>query len=145
MSSINLKAIVIGSVVDVIGGFLAGLVFFIIEIVVMLAQGVAQGDVMRHVLADPSFFPINLAIGFSCLAAGSYLAARIAHARELLHSAIVALVGLGVSVLYLVASNNESVPAWYHAVSFTLALPVALGAGYLAKRRAQHAQPDRAA
>jgi hypothetical protein len=66
--------------------------------------------------------------------AGSYLAARLAPGRPMLHALILGAIGLGVSILGTVVTWNKGPafgPHWYPVALIVLALPQAWAGGKL--------------
>ena len=138
MSGIRVKAVVIGFLIDFGGGLIAGSVFFVVYGVLLVAQGVPQADIQARIMADKSHFVVTMIMGFAFTAAGSYIAARIARTREIMHGGIVGLVGVAIGFVFVWTSDTSRWPSWYIPVSFGLTLPVALLSGYLAQRRHRH-------
>lgn len=68
--------------------------------------------------------------------AGSYLAARLAPSRPLLHAMIFGCIGLVLSLMGAAANAQQQLgPAWYPWALVATALPSAWLAGHLAQRR----------
>ena len=136
MPSINIKAVVIGTVIDVGGSLLAGLLFTVVYTVMLLAEGVSRADVQQRMVTDPSFYVVSVILGLGFLAGGALVAARMARAREVLHAGLVGVVAIATGLFFVLAGDTTMWPSWYIPVSFGLTLPVALLTGYVARRRA---------
>ncbi len=138
MSGISVKAVVIGFLIDFGGGLIAAFVYFVIYVVLLLAQGVPQAAIEGRIMADKSHFVATMIMGFGFTAAGSYIAARIARTRELMHAGIVGFMGIVTGLVLVSTADTSRWPSWYIPVSFSLTLPVAVLSGYIAQRRHRH-------
>lgn len=136
MSSTSIKAIAIGTLIDIGGTMLVAGVYTFVYAILLASQGVAPEEMERRVLADPAYYVITLTMGLAFMALGGYVAGRIARAREIMHAAWVGLIAIGISLVFVSSSDTSMYPAWYLAVSFGLTLPAALLGGYFAHRRA---------
>jgi hypothetical protein len=74
MASISLKAVGIGSVIDVGGTIVFGFVYNFVYAVMLAVQGVAPSEMQQRMLQDPSYFPVALLIGLVFVTAGGYVA-----------------------------------------------------------------------
>jgi len=144
MSGISIKAVVIGVAIDIGGGLLAVIVFAGLYAAMLLGQGVSQADLQHHMLLDKSFFVANVILGDGFLAAGAFVAARLARVREVEHAALVAALGIAITfgLALALAEDRSLYPSWYRPVAYGAALPVALVAGYVARRFAKSARLD---
>ena len=138
MPSISLKAIALGSLIDIGGSLLVGALYAFTYAVVLAAQNIPPEEMQRRTLSDPGYYLVLLAMGLAFMAVGGYVAARVARAREIMHAFLVAVVAIGFSLLFLFLSSTDTsqYPAWYLPVSFGLTVPAALLGGYIAQRRA---------
>jgi len=127
---------VIGVLIDIGGGFLAEIVFASTYAALLLSQGVSQTDLQHRMLMDNSFYVANVIVGDGFLAAGAFVAARIARVREVEHAGLVGVVGVTIvwAIGRAIAEDRTLYPPWYAPVFYGLALPVALLAGYIARR-----------
>jgi hypothetical protein len=135
MSRINIRAITIGSLVEVGGSLTLGLVFNIIYAAILAAQRVPQAEMKNRMLGDQSYFVVSLVVGFVCIAAGSYIAARMAPTRAMIHAGVVGFVGIAAGVLFSLGPDTARWPSWFLLISFGFTLPVALLGGFVARRR----------
>src|SRR5437773_5836825 len=138
MSGIRVKAVVIGFLIDFGGGLIAGSVFFVVYGVLLVAQGVPQADIQARIMADKSHFVVTMIMGFAFTAAGSYIAARIARTREIMHGGIGVLVGVAKGFLFVGKSDASRWASWCSRVPFGLTLPVALLSGFSLQRPHSH-------
>jgi len=136
MSSISIKAIAIGSLIDIGGSMLTGGVYTFVYAILLASENVPPEEMQRRVLADPAYYIITLIMGLAFMVLGGYVAARIARAREIMHAFWVGVVAIGISLLFLSGADTSMYPAWYLPVSFGLTVPAAVLGGYVAQRRA---------
>jgi len=139
MPGISIKAVVIGVLIDIGGGVLAELVFASLYAATLLSQGVSQTDLQHRMLMDDSFYVANMILGDGFLAAGAFVAARIARVREVEHAGLVGVVGVAIvwGISLAIGVDRTVYPSWYTPVAYGAALPVALLAGYVAQRFAK--------
>src|SRR6266568_8406199 len=107
MSRMNIRAITIGALVEVGGSLTLGLVFNIVYAVMLAAQRVPQAEMKNRMLGDQSYFVVSLLVGFVCILAGSYIAARMAPTREMIHAGAVGLVGIAAGVLFSLGRDTS--------------------------------------
>ena len=85
--------------------------------------------------SNPWVRTLTFAYGFLWVAAGAYVAARIARRAPLTHAAILGILqaGLTVAAMFSPESNHASTMQWI-LIAF-LSIPAALAGGFLAKRK----------
>lgn len=142
MSGISAKAILVGVFIDVVGCLVAGLGFTIIYGGALNAAGVPLSEVQQRILADPSFFGVQIVLSLPFIMAGGYAAGRLAPGREVLHSCLMGVTGIVVSLAIgrLTPSSEVIEPAWFYPLAYGLTVPTAVLGGYFAQRRTQRRQ-----
>jgi peptidoglycan/LPS O-acetylase OafA/YrhL len=136
--TVNLKAVVIGSLVDLIGGSVAGAVALLaFSSVVLRARGVPADQVKLYYEAI-AFKVCGFAFSLSFSVLGGFVAARIAKRRELVHAGATGLVRIAVSLLVLAISRDATrLPIWHWVLIYVTVLPAALLGGYLGHLRSR--------
>lgn len=126
LSDIKLKAVVAGAVLDN-----ATTLFLMTLLAAALAStGIPESEVMSR-MKSPSGLLLGLILGLGCTVLGSYVAGRVAKQREVLHGALVAVVGMAVALIF----RGSGDPAWFDIAGFTAMLPAGMAGGYLARKR----------
>ena len=136
MSGVSIKAVVIGAAIDIGGTLIAGVVFTVIYTAMLLGQGVSEADLQHRILSDQSYYVVSLILGTGFLVSGAFVAARIARAHEIVHAGLVGVVAIATGA-FVIFADTTMYPSWYIPVSFGITLPVALLAGYVARRLAR--------
>jgi len=108
MKKISLKAIIIGTLVDLIATFLIGIVFVLLF---------GHGD---------KVLPYALIIGLLCIALGGYVAASLSPNDKLFNAAMIGVVGILVGIPFW-----SSYPIWYSTLSILLMPPFAYLGGII--------------
>lgn len=139
--SISIKAIAIGSAIDIGGSILGGVLYIVVYFMLLASQGVEPEEMQRRALTDPTYYVVSVTLGLAFMTLGAYVAGRVAGRRELAHGLWIALIAIVVSVLLVRAADIIHYPAWYLPASFGLTIPAALLGGYLARRRARAPVP----
>jgi hypothetical protein len=121
---ISIKAILIGTLVDIGGSILVGVVIAIVLGIDFLTSGGA-------VLAA------SVVIGWGFTFLGGYVAARIAETAELMHSAIVGAIG----VIFGLASWTWY-PVWVIVPGLALTIPMAMLGGHFARSKGERANAN---
>ena len=137
MSSISIKAIALGSLIDIAGTLLVAGVYTFAYAIFLASQNIPPEEMQQRALSDPAYYVITLTMGLVLMAVGAYVAARIARAREILHAFLVGAVAIAFSLPFVSSADTSTYPAWYLPVSFGLTLPAAVLGGYIAQRRAK--------
>jgi hypothetical protein len=127
MSDLDARAVVIGSIVDIVGSFLIGGVFFA---VLAATNGDPSAEELDRIYGGSVPLQLlTLALGLAMTAVGAYVAARLAaKGGERLHAFAVGVVStvLGFTV---VLAAPESSPFWSQAASLILTIPAAFVGG----------------
>jgi cation transport ATPase len=125
----NIKAVIIGLLVDTIGSFIAGFFISFIAGMLFMSQGITQDQITQQLLHSKTFMNVLVFTGFSLTFLGGYVTAYIAGADELKHTAVMGILSLIISLLFTVGQTTEQV--WYLISLFVI--PFALLGGYLRK------------
>ena len=121
-----LKAVIIGALVDNIGTLLV-----MTTLAALLAQkGLSDDEVMARMKSTNGLLlGLILGLGFTML--GGFFAGRLAGKRETLHGALVALVGIVITIVFW----EKGGPIWFDIAGFAGMLPAGIFGGFLAMRR----------
>jgi hypothetical protein len=129
LSDIKLKAVIVGAVVDNAG------TLFVMTLLAttMVSTGLSEDEVMDR-MKSTSGMLLGLIIGLGCTFLGGYVAGRMAKQAEVLHGALVAVLGMAIALIF----RESGVPAWFDILGFAAMLPVGMaGASMARQRRAQ--------
>ncbi len=121
---LKLKAIFWGVFADTIGT----LAIATILVFAMAASGL-PGDEITARMHGISGIILMLIFGLGFTLVGGYVAGRTAGQSEILHGAIVAGIGLILSLFF----RETGLPLWYEIVSFAAMVPVGMAGGYIAR------------
>jgi hypothetical protein len=121
------------SIGAVLAGMLAGIILTIATDIVLHAMGVFPPWGQSMVGFDG---PLLLATAYRTVygVAGSYIAARLAPDRHMLHALVLGAIGLAVSILGAVVTWNKGPafgPHWYPLALVVLAMPQSWAGGRL--------------
>jgi hypothetical protein len=121
------------SIGAVLAGMLAGIILTIATDIVLHAMGVFPPWGQSMVGFDG---PLLLATAYRTVygVAGSYIAARLAPDRPMLHALVLGAIGLAVSILGAVVTWNKGPafgPHWYPLALVVLAMPQSWAGGRL--------------
>ena len=126
MTDLNVRAILVGSLVDIVGSFIVGGLFFA---VLGTASGAASADELNTIYdTSVSLQVATLVLGLVMTAAGAYVAARMTKGTERLHAFAVGVVSTAVGFTIVFAAP-ETQPFWSQAASLILTIPAAFAGG----------------
>lgn len=126
LSDIKFKAVLLGALVDN-----AGTVLLMTVLAALLVKsGLSEDEVMARLKSANGLF-LGLIIGLSCTIGGSYLAGRMARGAEVLHGALVAVIGMALALVL----HQSGDPLWFDIAGFAAVLPAGMAGGYLARKR----------
>jgi hypothetical protein len=126
VSDIKLRAVIAGALTDNV----ATLGIMLMLMAALSSQGLPDDEVALR-MKSLSGVLLSFIIGMSCTGLGGYVAGRMARQAEVLHGAIVAVLGI---VLVLVFPE-EGPTAWHHIAGLAGMLPAGMAGGYLALKR----------
>ncbi|MBU6424162.1 MAG: hypothetical protein KGQ88_09030, partial [Chloroflexi bacterium] len=123
---LNVRAVVVGALVDTIGTLIAGLIFD-------AAIGAAYAGSTAKALDAMVYHsvPLQLAqlvLGLALTVIGAYVAAHIAKKEPLLHAFAVGVISTAIGFIF-VFSAPEGAPFWAEAAGLILTIPAAFVGG----------------
>jgi hypothetical protein len=124
-SDIKFKAVIVGAIVDNGGTLL----FMTILASALVSTGLSADEVMSR-MKSTSGLLLGLIIGLGFTVLGGYFAGRLAGRAEVLNGALVAVVGMIISLIF-----QEGSPVWFDMAGFAGMLPAGIAGGYLAQKR----------
>jgi hypothetical protein len=136
--TVNLKAVAVGFLVDLVGGTVAGTAAGLIFSSVLRARGVPADQVKLYYEAI-AFKVCGFAFSLSFSVLGGFVAARIAKRRELVHAGATGLVRIAVSLLLGLAISGDAtrLPIWHWVLIYVKVLPAAVLGGHLARLKSR--------
>ncbi|MDA8099823.1 MAG: hypothetical protein M0042_09365 [Nitrospiraceae bacterium] len=130
LSDIKIKAVILGAVVDNAGTIL----LMTILAALLVKSGLTEDEVMLRMKSNDGLL-LGLILGMGCTVGGALLAGVMAKEAEILHGALVAAIGMVLSIVF----HESGDPLWFQIAGFVAILPAGVFGGYLAKKR--HASP----
>lgn len=123
---VQFVAVVVGVLTTVVGSVATGLLL----VLMMTANGIPEYEILPRMNSlSGLLLKLISVLGFTVL--GGSFAAQLARQSYLLHGAVVAGVGLLLSLLCI----DISTPLWYRIAHYSAMVPAGIAGGYLAKRR----------
>jgi len=137
LSNIRLDAVVVGALVDNVGT----MAVMLLLASALSSTGIPQNEVISR-MKSLSGMLLTLIFGLGCTGLGGYTAARMAKRYEILHGALVAIIGIAIALIF----REETLPLWYQIVGLISMLPVGMAGGYVVRQRrgatpSQHSSP----
>lgn len=126
---LNIKAIVIGLLVDTVGSFIFGILVSVAAVITLTSKGFTEEQIAGELTNSRMFMNILLFSGFSFTFLGGYVTAYIAKGEELKHAFFMGIASFMISLLFTVVQATE--PTWHFITLFVL--PFAVLGGYLRK------------
>ncbi len=126
LSDIKLKAVIVGAVVDNAGTLL----LMTALASALVSTGLSEDEVMGR-MKSTSGLLLGLIVGLSCTVLGGFFAGRLARRAEVLHGALVAVVGMIIALTF----RESGTPVWFDIAGFAGMLPAGLAGGHLAQKR----------
>src|SRR5512134_1338007 len=99
MARLSVKAVLIGVLADLVLSLALGVLVLFVWGRILVSRGKTELEIAKELPADPMFLLIALVIGLTSLAAGGFVAGRIAGSNHLLHGALVGGIALAISLL----------------------------------------------
>lgn len=125
LSDIKFKAVVVGAIVDNAGTLL----LMTLLAAALVSTGLTEDEVMSR-MKSTSGLLLGLIVGLSCTALGGYFSGRIAGRAEVLHGALVAVLGMVVAMIF----RESGIPVWFDIAGFAGMLPAGMAGGHLAEK-----------
>ncbi len=125
LKDISFKAVIAGALVDNLGTM-----FSMSLLILALSSTGLQESAVAERMKSMSGLLLSLIIGLGWTTAGGYAAARMAKRGELLHGALVAVIGVILALIF----REEGVPVWFEIAGLVCMLPAGMSGGHLAKR-----------
>jgi hypothetical protein len=126
LSDIKIKAVIIGAIADNAGTLL--IMTFLAS--ALVSRGFTEDEVMNR-LKSTNGLLLGLILGMGCTVGGGYLAGRMAGKAEVLQGALVAVVGMILSIIF----HESGDPLWFDIAGLAAILPAGMAGGYLAFKR----------
>lgn len=127
MKKINIKAIAIGSLVDIGGSLVFGMVMgLVIGVIYAVKNGNADGF-EEYYYSNSIMLMVFLVIGLLFVSLGGYVAGKTAKQNQILQA-----MGVGVCSIVFGAFFSADLPLWFNATSYALVLPFAYVGGRFA-------------
>lgn len=133
MFKLNVKAILIGTAIDIIGSTVFSILFMISIGITMGVLGVKPEQISKALSENAHslrMLIVSMIIGFGFTMLGGYWAARIANRDEIRHAFAVGALSEVLGIVFVAFSSAKPFPLWYSAVSYALLIPVACLGGY---------------
>lgn len=125
---ISFKAILIGSLVDIVGSIFIGISIMIAVGLATAIQGVNYLDFIRSFEMRIIVFFIGTLITIL----SGYVAGRISKFKEVKHALFVGIISEVMGIIDLI-SGPSTLPSWYIISSIVVVIPAAMLGGYWAK------------
>ena len=126
LKDISFKAVIAGALVDNLGTMFS----MSLLIMALASTGLQESEVSGR-MKNLSGLLLSLIIGLGWTMAGGYTAARMAKRDELLHGALVAVVGIVIALVF----REKGIPVWFEILGLVCMLPAGMAGGYQAKQR----------
>lgn len=134
---LNIKAVIIGWLVDTVGTFIAGIFIGIIAGILFTAKGIPPEQLEAELAASKAFLNLLLFVGFSLTFIGAYTAAFIAKTDEIKHALMVGILSLVTGLLFTAIASPAG-PSPFLISLFVI--PFAVLGGYLRKTTKKRAE-----
>ena len=125
-SDISFKAVIVGAIVDNAGTLL----LMTLLAAALVSTGLSEDAVMSR-MRSTSGLLLGLIVGLSFTVLGGFFAGRIAGRAEVFNGALVAIVGMILSMIF----RESGTPLWFDIAGFAGMLPAGMAGGYLAQKR----------
>lgn len=130
LKNLNIKAILIGWVVDVLGTLVAILIIGLVAGIIFATRGLTEEQMADQFNKSPSIQLVSLLIGFLITAFAGYITALIAKREEIKHALVFGLLSLITGVL-MIFLFPQPIPAWSLILGVVIIVPAALLGGYI--------------
>jgi hypothetical protein len=134
MSRISVKAVLVGSVVDVVMSFLLAIPFVIYGMVKFRPTHTSSGHAATNLAiamhADVPLYVSQLLVGLACSVFGGYVAARLAKNNELLNAGLSSFLCVLIGI-YAISSGKGLGAQWMQIIMLIASPVCAVGGGLL--------------
>lgn len=134
-----LKAVAVGTIVNVVGSLLAGVAIGIAAGIYFAALGYDDEQISGALMGNDALMLVYFVTGIGFSLWGGYLCARIANKREYRYAFVTGCIGYAIGELMFAMDppSRAALPRWYLVASYLLYLPaVLLGASLWVRRKA---------
>jgi len=125
-SDIKFKAVIVGAIVDNAGTLL----LMTMLAAALVSTGLSENEVMSRMKSTNGLL-LGLIIGLGCTVMGGYFAGKMAGRAEILHGALVAVIGMIMALIF----RESGTPTWFDVAGFLCMLPAGMCGAYLAQQR----------
>lgn len=125
LSDIKFKAVIVGAIVDNAGTLL--LMTFLAA--ALVSTGLSEDEVMSRMKSANGLL-LGLIVGLSFTVLGGFFSGKMAGRAELLHGALVAVLGMIISLIF----REPGTPLWFDIAGFAGMLPAGIAGGHLAQK-----------
>ncbi len=134
IGQISMKAVLLGTLVDIGGTGLASVVIATIVGVILALLGVSEAEVDARLIQSYAFLIGGLIVGLGFTFLGGLVAARLAKAAKIMHSSAVGVIGLLLALVFYSPMDFGAYPLWYRLTALILMIPIATLGGYIAEK-----------
>ena len=124
---INIKALMLGVLVDEGGSLTTGAILGVITGIVLASKGVQQNEIQTY-LHSPFVLIPNLIIGLGFTVLGGFVAGRVSTSNEVLHGGIVGFITIFFGILFW-----TTLPLWFKIIPFITNVPFGMLGGRIAE------------
>ena len=124
---INIKALMLGVLVDEGGSLTTGAILGVITGIVLASKGVQQNEIQTY-LHSPFVLIPNLIIGLGFTVLGGFVAGRVSTSNEVLHGVIVGFITIFFGILFW-----TTLPLWFKIIPFITNVPFGMLGGRIAE------------
>lgn len=126
MSDLNVRAVLIGEIVDSLGSMIVSIIFT--AAVATWSGATTPEDLVLIFDGSPGLQATQLALGLALTASGAYVAAMLANEQQRKHAFAVGVISTVLGFLFAF-SAPESAPFWVQAMGLVLTVPAAFVGG----------------
>lgn len=132
---LNIKAVVIGTAVDLITSLVFGLATGIIVGILYARSGNDLASFEQYLASSLQVQLVSLTGGLFCIALGGFIASRIAKDAPIFNAVAVGVLGIIIGLFFI--GKNQF---WFNVASFLLIVPAAYLGGILGSRTSKSNQ-----
>jgi ABC-type multidrug transport system permease subunit len=132
MKKINIKAVIIGTLVDIGSSIAFGVAIGIVVGIIYASSNGSMEGFEEYSVTNVTLLTTYLIVGLACVSLGGYVAGKIAKENETVNALAVGVIAILLGILF-----TSYYPVWFNAASFALILPFAYFGGILSSRAKQ--------